>query len=44
MKLFSEVSVSVLHEIVSLFRHDEHTLYLTSVKIDHPEMAKICLS
>ena len=50
MKIFSEVSISVSEVSISvssklIYVHiDEHTLHLTSVKVDDPKMAKIGLS
>ena len=44
--LYSEVSVSVLHKLILLFRHNFMTCsrFLTSVKTDHPKIPKIYLS
>ena len=47
-RLLTVVSTSVLHKLIPLFRHnfiiDEYTLHLTSVKINHPKITKICFS
>ena len=44
-KLLIVISISVLHKLILLFRHnfmtDEYTLHLTSVKIDHPKSASL---